>query len=174
MSAFAAGGGTTISHAAKYDFAWYMCCECAPSLWPYQASDHLRWCRSQTVQQLKQMISDEMGIEIRWQDLVYNGIIMLDSDRLWQYAVWTGCAIDLVVEEPYDLFARDPKTYKLSYKLSWTDLRLRMEIQDRIGWPPCHQLLSFCEKHLQNELLLTDYDVQPESTIHLRCRLLCD
>lgn len=52
--------------------------------------------RSQTAQQLKQLINNEMGIEIRLQELVYNGFVMMDNDTLWQYAVCIGCTIDLL------------------------------------------------------------------------------
>lgn len=71
------------------------------------------------------------------------------------------------------LFIGSMEGNKICIKIgNWEEIKtLKQRIQERIGIPPCKQLLIYIGKVLQEEHKLKEYDIGNDSTIYLNTRL---
>ena len=139
-----------------------------------------------TIENVKAMIEDKIGIPLDCQALVFAEQLLIDKLTLYNYNIHTGHTLHLLkrlgliatddfLDNPWSLIKtmrilvklQTGKTITLKVQASDTIENIKVKIEDKEGISSIQQRLIFHGKELENEHTLSYYDVQNEDKLHL-------
>ena len=125
-----------------------------------------------TIETVKKKILEEEGIPVQYQCLYYADKELRDYRTLNDYNIQRESTLVLTREllDAMPIFVKmlTGKTITLNVTPETSVDTVKVEIHRRRGVPPGKQRLDFGVHELRGELMLTEYNIQKESTLYLR------
>ncbi|KAJ0628158.1 polyubiquitin-B [Helianthus annuus] len=130
---------------------------------------------SYTIHNIKAKIQNEVHIPLEAQELIFNKMVLHDTDTLASYNINNKSTLTVIrISRGFmHIFIKtlDGKTITVEVKPFDTIQNVKSAIYNMEGTPHCQQRLIYGNKQLEDSHTLADYDVHHESTIHLVLRI---